>query len=122
MLTKTSVIYQRDQSPQDEPTRGVTGQYLVRNDLDARGRARLAADIIDRRLTVDATTLTAKQVTALARANVRYVSEVRFPDRVKRRQLKKFAAVFDAIGPDARAEACRTIGIERVWNALIAAL
>lgn len=86
----------------------------------ARGRAELAADLIDGRAALGP--LTIKQVIALCRSNPVYVDEVRFPGRVKRRQQKKFAAVFDAIGPDARAEACRTIGIERVWAALAAAL
>jgi hypothetical protein len=123
MLTKTSVIYQSNQSPQDdEPVRHVSGHYLAKNWLSARERAQLAADIIDRRATIDASTLTVGQISKICRANRIYVSEVRFPDRVKRRQQKKLAAIFDAIGADARAEVCRTVGVERVWNALVAAL
>ena len=41
---------------------------------------------------------------------------------MKRRQQKRFAAFFDAIGPEGRAEICRMIGVERIWNALTAAL
>jgi hypothetical protein len=123
MLTKTSVIYQENQSPQDdEPVRQVTGTYLAKNWLSARERAQLAADIIDRRATIDASTLTVGQISKICRANRIYVSEIRFPDRVKRRQQKRFAAFFDAIGPDGRAELCRCIGVERIWNALTAAL
>jgi hypothetical protein len=112
MLTKTSVIYQENQSPQDdEPVRQVTGTYLAKNWLSARERAQLAADIIDRRATIDASTLTVGQISKICRANRIYVSEIRFPDRVKRRQQKRFAAFFDAIGPDGRAELCRCIGV-----------
>lgn len=123
MLTKTSVIYDTNQPPQDEPAaQVVTGSFLARNWLSARERAQLAADILDGRVTIDASTLTAKQVIALARTNAHYVSAIRFPDRVKRRQQKRFAAFFDSIGPDARAELCRLVGVERLWNALVAAL
>ena len=100
----------------------VTGRYLSHNRLDARARARLAADVISGRIAIDASKLTVGQVARLCRTNKVYLNDVRFPDRVKARQQKKLAAVFDAIGPDARAEACRTIGIERIWAALTAAL
>ncbi len=100
----------------------VTGQYLAKNRMNARERAQLAAEIIARRATIDASTLTIGQTARLCRANRMYVSEIRFPDRVKRRQQKKFAAFFDAIGADGRAELCRCIGVERIWNALTAAL
>jgi hypothetical protein len=102
--------------------RRVSGLYLARNRLGARERARLAADVIAGRTAIDASTLTVRQIAGLCRTNKVYLDEVRFPDRVKSRQQKKLAAVFDAIGPDARAEACRVIGIERVWDALTAAL
>jgi hypothetical protein len=102
--------------------RTITGRYLSRNRLDAKGRAALAADIIAGRATIDVTTLSANQITDLCRANHMYVRDARFPERVKRRQQKKLTRVFDAIGPDARAEACRSIGIERVWSALSAAI
>ncbi|HVQ81525.1 MAG TPA: hypothetical protein VMS82_16545 [Pseudolabrys sp.] len=115
MLMKTTDVI-------DEPPRHVTGQYLAKNRLNARDRARLAADIIARRAAIDPSTLTVGQVSKICRANRIYVSEVRFPDRVKRRQQKKFAAFFDAIGADGRAELCRCIGVERIWNALTAAL
>ena len=60
---------------------------------------------------IDTSTLTVGQTVRLCRANRIYVSEIRFPDRVKRRQQKKFAAFFDAIGADGRAELCRCIGV-----------
>jgi hypothetical protein len=122
MLMKSQVIYQENQFPQDEPTRRVSGTYLARNWLSARERAQLAADIIDGHVVIDTSTLTIGQTVRLCRANQIYASEIRFPDRVKRRQQKKFAAFFDAIGADGRAELCRCIGVERIWNALTAAL
>jgi hypothetical protein len=100
----------------------LTGRYLAHNRLDARARARLAADIINGRISVDVSSLTVGQVVRLCRSNKGYVNELRFPDRAKRRQQKKLERIFAAIGPDARAEACRAIGVERVWVALAAAL
>jgi hypothetical protein len=125
MQGEAAMLY-RIPTTQTTPTttvrRVLTGQYLAKNKLDARARARLAADIIAGNASIDTSTLTVGQLINLCRANKLYVGEARFPDRMKRRQQKKFAAVFDAIGPDARMEACRTIGIERVWAALAAAL
>ena len=104
------------------PVRQISGRYLAkaRIRLDPRGRAELAAAIVAGR--VEITDLTIKQIANLCKANATYLNEVRFPDRAKRVQQKKLARVFDAIGADARAELCRTIGVERVWAALAAAL
>jgi hypothetical protein len=104
------------------PPRKVTGQYLARNRLNARARGQLVADIKNGKTVIDTSTLTIRQVVMLCRANLVYANEARFPERVKRRQIKKLKIVFDAIGPSARGEACREIGIERVWSALSAAL
>ena len=106
----------------ENPTRQITGRYLAHNKLDARGRANLARDICAGQLEIDISTLTIGQITKLCRASRTCVTEARNPEIRKRRQLKKLAAIFDAIGPSARAEACREIGIERVWTALAAAL
>jgi hypothetical protein len=122
MLMKTTDLIHQISASQDKPARRVTGRYLTNNRLNARERANLAAEVIAGSAAIDASTLTVRQITKLCRANTGYVNEVRFPERLRRRQQKKFAAVFDAIGPDARAEACRTIGVERVWAALAAAL
>jgi hypothetical protein len=123
MLMKQDVIYQRSQSPQDdESVRHITGQYLAKNWLSARERAQLAADIINGRVAIDPSTLTVGQISKICRANNVYVSEVRFPDRVRRRQARKLKAIWEAIRPDGRMELCRVIGVERIWNALVAAL
>ena len=68
MLMKTA-IYHEDPSPQDEPIRQVSGQYLSHNRLNARDRARLAADIIAGHVTIDPSTLTIGQTVKLCRAN-----------------------------------------------------
>jgi hypothetical protein len=108
----------------ENPTRPrqITGRYLAHNKLDARGRAELVRDIGAGQLEINTSTLTISQLTKLCRASRTYVIEARNPEIRKRRQLKKLAAIFDAIGPSARAEACREIGVERVWSALTAAL
>jgi hypothetical protein len=90
--------------------------------LNARDRARLAADIIDGRATIDAPTLTVGQVAKLCRTNRGYVNDARFPERAKRARRLKLAKAFNKIDFDARAELCRVIGIERVWAALAAAI
>jgi hypothetical protein len=100
----------------------ITGRYLAHNKLGPRARARLVKDILDGRAVIDTGTLTIRQLVKLCRANSVYANEARFPERVKHRQQKKLEQIFNAIGPDARAEACRTIGIEAVWSALSAAL
>ena len=104
------------------PPRRVTGQYLAKNRLDARARAQLAADILAGKVAIDGATLTVKQVIRLCRANTTYVRAARFPGHVRKAQQRKIELIFNAIGPDARAEVCRTIGVERVWNALAQAL
>jgi hypothetical protein len=104
------------------PPRRVTGQYLAKNRLDAHARAQLAADVLAGKVAIDGSTLTVMQVVRLCRSNTKYVNAARFPDRVRKAQQRKLELIFNAIGPDARAEACRTIGIERVWSALAQAL
>jgi hypothetical protein len=104
------------------PVRVVSGRYLAHNRLDARGRARLAADIIAGRVTIDTSTLTVRQITKLARANQVYIDEVRFPERMKRGRRDKLAKAFNKIEFDSRVELCRVIGAERIWDALAAAV
>ena len=80
------------------PPRTITGQYLARNQLNARARAQLAADIIAGQAEIDTSSLTIKQIATICRTNAVYLNDRRFPHRVKRRQQKKFASIFDAIG------------------------
>jgi hypothetical protein len=100
----------------------ITGRWLAHNRLNARDRARLAADIIARRKRIDGASLTAKQIIKLCRANKAYVNEARFPERVRQNRRNKLAKAFNQIEFESRVELCRTIGAERVWNALAAAI
>jgi hypothetical protein len=108
--------------PTATPVRRVTGQYLAKNRLTARARAQLAADIVSGKVVIDASTLTVGQIIRLCRSNLVYVDQVRFPERARRHQQERIQSTFDAIGPDARAEVCRTIGVERWWGVLAQAL
>jgi transcriptional regulator with XRE-family HTH domain len=71
---KTGCIYQGTSTPQDERPRHVTGQYLAKNRLSARDRARLAAGVIDGRITVGS--LTARQTARLCRVSVSRLKSV----------------------------------------------
>ncbi len=102
------------------PVRVVTGSFLAKNWLDARGRARLAADLIEGPAVLGQ--LTAKQIIAICRTNKIYLAEARFPERVKRAKRNRLAKAFEKIDFDSRVELCRVIGAERVWAALAAAI
>jgi hypothetical protein len=121
MLMKTNVIYQGTTPPQDE-RRSVTGRYLAYNHLNARDRARLAAGIIDGRITIDPSTLKVGQITRLCRTNKIYVADARDPDRRSRLRQLRLQKAWEAVDPDHRAEFCRTIGVENVWRVLAAAI
>jgi hypothetical protein len=121
MLMKTDAIYQGTKLPQDEPTRRViTGQYLAKNRLSDRARARLAADLLDGR--ADLGPLTAKQVVALCRAKQARVDAARDPDRQNRLRQLKLQRTWESSDPDHRAEVFRVIGIENVWKTLLTAM
>jgi hypothetical protein len=55
--------------------RCLSGEYLAKNHLDARGRAKLAADLIEGRARVGK--LTNKQLIQLCRSNAPYVAAAR---------------------------------------------
>jgi hypothetical protein len=59
----------------------VAGQYLSKNHLDARGRAKFAADLLDGRAILGP--LTAKQIIALCRMKPAHVTAARDPGRRK---------------------------------------
>ena len=98
----------------------VTGHYLALNRLDARGRARLAADIIDGR--VEIAEHTVEQITRLCRSNRLYVAEARDPGRARRLRQRRLQRAWDAVNPDHRAEFCRSVGIEQIWTVLAEAI
>jgi|RhiMetdeSRZDD1v2_1073273.scaffolds.fasta_scaffold161762_1 hypothetical protein len=98
----------------------VTGQYLSKNHLDARGRAKLAADLLDGRAILGP--LTAKQIIALCRTKPAHVTAARDPGRRKRLRQLRLQRAWEAVDPDHRAEFCRAVGIENVWRVLAAAI
>lgn len=104
------------------PRRQIRGRYLAHVQLDARGRAQLAADIIAGKAVIDGKSLTIKQIVELCRTNKKYLAEARRPEAVKHIRRQKLAQAFNKIDFDSRVELCRTIGAERVWNALSAAI
>ncbi len=114
MLMKTDVIYQRIPAPQDEPTRHVTsGQYLAKNRRDARGRARLAADIIGDRVKIRS--LTVGQAARLCRVSRPYVTDARRPPA----KPESLAEHFARSTPDERLECARIIGPAAIWDSMI---
>ena len=97
----------------------VTGRYPAHNRRDARGRASLAADIHKK---IDPATLTVAQVTKLCRANKVYVLDARDAERRNRLRQLKLQKAWEAVDPDHRAEFCRSVGVENVWQVLAAAV
>jgi hypothetical protein len=98
----------------------ITGRFLAHSRLNARDRARLAADIIDGRTALGP--LTAKQVIGLCHTNAVYVAEARDPGRRNRLRRIKLEKAWEAVDPDIRAEFCRVVGVENVWRVLAAAI
>jgi hypothetical protein len=117
MLMKTQqVIYQEVPAPQGSPARQVTGQYLAKNRLNARGRARLAADIIGGEVTVR--DLTVRQTARLCRVSEPYVAAVRRLSAAPESLAEHFARST----PAEWLEAARAVGIGAVWDRMIAPL
>jgi hypothetical protein len=115
MLWKSQSIYQGTPTPQD-PARCVTGQYLCKNRLSARDRARLAAGIIDGQIKVQ--NLTVRQTAKLCRVCEPYVAAVRRQPPVPESLAEHFARAT----PAEWLEAARTIGVGAVWDRMIAPL
>jgi len=115
MLMKTQSIYQGTPTPQ-EPTRHVTGQYLAKNRLNARDRARLAADIISGQ--VAPRNLTVRQTAQLCRVSEPYVAAARRPLPAPESLAEHFARAT----PAEWLEAARSVGVGVVWDRMIAPL
>jgi hypothetical protein len=116
MLMKTQqVIYQGTPNPQDEPTRHVSGQYLAKNRLNARDRARLAAGIIDERVKIQ--NLTVAQVARLCRVSAPCVIDAR-----RRAKPESLAEHFARSTPAEWVEAARAVGPAKIWDSMIAPL
>lgn len=102
------------------PPRVISGRYLAHNKLDARGRARLAADLISGRAVPGP--LTAAQITNLCRSNKVYVAEALDPGRARRLKQRRLQQAWEAVDPNHRAEFCRVVGVEKVWDVLAQAV
>jgi hypothetical protein len=112
MLMKTDVIYRGTPTPQGS-ARHVTGQYLAKNRLNARDRARLAVGIIDERVKIQK--LTVGQVARLCRVSVPYVTDARRPPAKSESLAERFARST----PDEWRECARTIGPAKVWDHMV---
>ena len=91
------------------PRPAVSGEYLAKNHLDARGRAKLAADLIEGRAVLGK--LTVKQIVCICRSNVPYVVEARKAPAVAETLAKTLAAAT----PE---EIARQLSTRKLWELL----
>jgi hypothetical protein len=96
--------------------RYVTGQFLAKNRLCKRDRAKLAADILARKAVV--IDLTAKQVAGLCRVSSPYIAEARGRSPAATRLLRDW----NAADPDQRIQFIRRADPERVFDAIARAI
>jgi uncharacterized protein YciW len=89
--------------------RRASGEYLAKNHLDARGRAKLAADLIEGRAVLGK--LTAKQITDICRSNAPYVAAARKSPAVAEKLAKTLAAATPK-------EIARELGSHKLWEIL----
>jgi len=106
-------------SPQSfpaSPARVVSGQFLAKNRLCKRDRARLAADIIARKVMV--VDLTASQLATLCRVCPAYVAEARGRTPATTRLLREW----NAADHQARVAFARAVGAEQVFDVVTEAV
>ena len=115
MLTKSPLIYRQAPTSQGNP-RQVSGQFLARNRLNARDRARLAAGIIGGQVTIR--NLTVRQTARLCGVSEPYVAAARRPPPAPESLAEHFARAT----PAEWLEAARTVGVTTVWDRMIAPL
>ena len=115
MLMKAQVIYQETPTSQGDPARQVSGQFLARNRLNARDRARLAAGIIGGEVTIQ--DLTVRQTARLCRVSEPYVAAVRRPPPSACDLLVRD---WNAATGAERIEFARRIGVDRIFDGAIA--
>ena len=113
MLMKTDVIDRGTTPPQDSPARCVTGQFLAKNRRDARGRAHLAAGLVDG--SVKVSNLTRRQAALLCRVCVPYVDDARRSATAR----ESLAQCFARSTADERRKFARAVGVDRIWDELI---
>lgn len=96
------------------PTRVVTGQFLAKNRLCKRDRARLAADILAGKARVIEPTV--KQISLMCGVSVPYINEARgLPPPKSRKLLRDWAAATDA----ERVEFARRAGAEAIFDVIV---
>jgi len=103
-------------SPPPPATSHVTGQYLAKNKLPARGRAKIAADILARKTVV--VDLTATQLARICRVSLGYVHEA----RGRSPQAKRLLREWNAADHGTRVEFARAIGPDRVFDVVTEAI
>jgi len=92
--------------------RTVTGQYLAKNKLGSRVRARLAADILNDRVKVGKLTVT--QTARLCRVSVPYVNQA-----CKAPARESLAQMFARSTSAEKREMARAAGVDVIWDELI---
>ena len=116
MLWNPDVIDRGTTPPQDSPARNVTGQFLAKNRRDARGRAHLAAELVDG--SVKVSNLTRRQAALLCRVCVPYVDDARRSPA----KPESLAEHFARSTPDERLECARITSPAIIWDQMIAPL
>jgi hypothetical protein len=100
------------------PVRQYSGQYLSKNRLSKAARARIAADIVSGK--ADVHDLCIKQVARLCRVPLSALNIARNGSRPQRTET--LAQHLARSTPDERAEAARVIGVDKVWDQMVAPL
>ena len=91
-------------------TTRISGQFLAKNRLSKRAKARLAVDILDHR--VEVRDLTVRQVAHLCRVSVTSINNTR------RTPAQSLAKAWAAAPPDQRAEFIRRADPDRVFDVI----
>jgi hypothetical protein len=91
----------------------VSGQYLAKNHLSARGRAHLAADILAGHVLIDS--LTIKQLSAICRVSVPYIRDAR-------KRPETLLEHFIRSTPEQWRECARVIGPAIIWDEMVSPL
>jgi hypothetical protein len=101
------------------PARVLSGQYLSKNRLGKRARARLAADVLAGKAVI--TDLTIKQLSAVCRVSTPYIRAARNkacrPDYATR-----LARAWQVADSDQRIQFIRRAGPERIFDATVQAI
>jgi hypothetical protein len=106
-------------SPKSSTTTVVTEQFLARNRLGKRQRAKLAADIGAGKVIIDG--FTAKQLAAICRVSVPYIAQAcNGGSKLPPDPVAKLLRDWNAANPEQRAAFARALGVDLVWDEMIA--